>query len=140
MKPAIKNVIEPLIFFAALLILWEIFVEVIKVPSFILPPPRDLGRFRKEITDPRQSLAHHVHRSGGWIYLLFGSRSNVRHCRGLFAPSSEYNVPAHRHSLRHAEERLRAAHGDLGGIWTHVQDRDRFSCDVFRRGEYRRRA
>ena len=42
MKPAIKNIIEPLIFFAVLLILWEILVEVIKVPSFILPPPRDL--------------------------------------------------------------------------------------------------
>lgn len=42
MKPAVKNLIEPLIFFAALLILWEILVELIRVPSFILPPPRDL--------------------------------------------------------------------------------------------------
>jgi NitT/TauT family transport system permease protein len=37
-----KNVLEPLIFFAALLILWEILVELIRVPAFILPPPRDL--------------------------------------------------------------------------------------------------
>lgn len=42
MKAAVKNIIEPLIFFAVLLILWEILVEVIRVPSFILPPPRDL--------------------------------------------------------------------------------------------------
>jgi NitT/TauT family transport system permease protein len=34
--------IEPLIFFAALLILWEVLVELIKLPPFILPPPRDL--------------------------------------------------------------------------------------------------
>jgi len=37
-----KNIIEPLIFFAMLLILWEVLVEIIKVPAFILPPPRDL--------------------------------------------------------------------------------------------------
>ncbi|HXG53223.1 MAG TPA: ABC transporter permease [candidate division Zixibacteria bacterium] len=42
MKLPAKNVIEPVIFFAALLVLWEILVEVIKVPEFILPPPRDL--------------------------------------------------------------------------------------------------
>jgi len=41
-KSSWKNVAEPLVFFVALLILWEILVEVIKVPSFILPPPRDL--------------------------------------------------------------------------------------------------
>jgi len=41
-KSSVKNIIEPIIFFAALLILWEVLVEVIKVPSFILPPPRDL--------------------------------------------------------------------------------------------------
>jgi len=37
-----KDIAEPVIFFVALLVLWEILVEVIKVPSFILPPPRDL--------------------------------------------------------------------------------------------------
>jgi len=30
------------IFFLALLILWEILVKIIRVPAFILPPPRDL--------------------------------------------------------------------------------------------------
>ncbi|MET0500908.1 MAG: ABC transporter permease [Candidatus Binatia bacterium] len=42
MKFSFKNIIEPLIFFAALVLLWELLVEVIKVPAFILPPPRDL--------------------------------------------------------------------------------------------------
>jgi NitT/TauT family transport system permease protein len=37
-----KNVAEPLLFFCALVVLWEILVEVIQVPSFILPPPGDL--------------------------------------------------------------------------------------------------
>jgi NitT/TauT family transport system permease protein len=34
--------IEPLLFFAALVILWEVMVELVKLPAFILPPPRDL--------------------------------------------------------------------------------------------------
>jgi NitT/TauT family transport system permease protein len=38
----VKNLAEPLIFFLALLALWELLVEIIKVPTFILPPPRDL--------------------------------------------------------------------------------------------------
>ena len=42
MKASTRNIIEPIVFFLALLILWEILVEIIKVPSFILPPPRDL--------------------------------------------------------------------------------------------------
>jgi NitT/TauT family transport system permease protein len=41
-KPTASNIIEPIVFFLALLVLWEILVEIIKVPSFILPPPRDL--------------------------------------------------------------------------------------------------
>lgn len=42
MKFSVKNLAEPLIFFLALLALWELLVEIIKVPAFILPPPRDL--------------------------------------------------------------------------------------------------
>lgn len=42
MKFSAKNIAEPLIFFAALIVLWEILVEIIQVPAFILPPPRDL--------------------------------------------------------------------------------------------------
>src|SRR5207302_716275 len=41
-KSSWKNIAEPVLFFIALLILWEILVEVIRVPSFILPPPGDL--------------------------------------------------------------------------------------------------
>jgi len=41
-KPSVKNILEPILFFAFLLLLWEILVEFIKVPTFILPPPRDL--------------------------------------------------------------------------------------------------
>jgi len=42
LKFSVKNLAEPLIFFLALLALWELLVEIIKVPAFILPPPRDL--------------------------------------------------------------------------------------------------
>ena len=42
MKIPVKNIAEPLLFFVALLILWEIVVEAVRVPAFILPPPRDL--------------------------------------------------------------------------------------------------
>lgn len=42
MRSSWKNIAEPVIFFAALLVLWEILVDFIKVPVFILPPPRDL--------------------------------------------------------------------------------------------------
>ncbi|HWO40172.1 MAG TPA: ABC transporter permease [Candidatus Eisenbacteria bacterium] len=42
MNSRAKNILEPLIFFAALLVLWEVLVEIVKVPAFILPPPRDL--------------------------------------------------------------------------------------------------
>jgi NitT/TauT family transport system permease protein len=41
-KSSWKNVAEPVLFFVALIILWQILVDVIKVPSFILPPPGDL--------------------------------------------------------------------------------------------------
>ncbi|MBI2091190.1 MAG: ABC transporter permease [Deltaproteobacteria bacterium] len=42
MKFSAKTIAEPVIFFAALLILWEVLVRVIKIPAFILPPPIDL--------------------------------------------------------------------------------------------------
>lgn len=42
MKFSIKNIVEPLIFFVLLLLFWEFLVEIIRVPTFILPPPRDL--------------------------------------------------------------------------------------------------
>jgi len=41
-KFSVKNVAEPLIFFVALLALWEVLVEFFRVPAFILPPPGDL--------------------------------------------------------------------------------------------------
>lgn len=42
MKFSWKNAAEPALFFLFLLVLWEILVEIIKVPAFILPPPHDL--------------------------------------------------------------------------------------------------
>jgi NitT/TauT family transport system permease protein len=42
MKLSFKNIAEPVLFFVALLILWEILVKIVRVPAFILPPPRDL--------------------------------------------------------------------------------------------------
>jgi NitT/TauT family transport system permease protein len=41
-KPTWKNIAEPVLFFLTLLILWEILVEFVRVPDFILPPPRSL--------------------------------------------------------------------------------------------------
>jgi len=37
-----KNTLEPLLFFAALLALWQVLVSVVNVPNFILPAPREL--------------------------------------------------------------------------------------------------
>lgn len=42
MKFSLKDIAEPVIFFVALLALWEVLVKVARVPAFILPPPRDL--------------------------------------------------------------------------------------------------
>ncbi len=42
MKFSLKDIAEPVIFFVALLVLWEVLVKVAGVPAFILPPPRDL--------------------------------------------------------------------------------------------------
>ena len=42
MRFSAKNLAEPIVFFAALLVLWEILVEIIRVPAFILPPPKSL--------------------------------------------------------------------------------------------------
>jgi NitT/TauT family transport system permease protein len=42
LKFSVKNIAEPLIFFAALLALWEVLVRTTKIPDFILPPPMDL--------------------------------------------------------------------------------------------------
>ena len=57
MKFSWKDAAEPIVFFLALLVLWEILVEVIKVPAFILPPPRDLWTaFMKKLP----ILGHHA--------------------------------------------------------------------------------
>lgn len=72
MKFSLRNVAEPLIFFAVLLILWEVLVELIKVPSFILPPPGDLWvSFLKKLP----ILGHHsvitfTEAIGGFIFSL----------------------------------------------------------------------
>src|SRR5262249_32342490 len=95
--------------------------------------------FHKEIADPGQSLTHYIRRSRGWIHFILGSRGGVRHRCSLFTPPSEYALPAHRDSLRYAEERLRPAHGDLGRLRAYFQDCDRLSGGVFSdRRQYRR--
>jgi NitT/TauT family transport system permease protein len=72
-KSSWKNIAEPVLFFIALLILWEILVEVIRVPSFILPPPGDLWvAFIKKLP----ILGHHsvitfVEAFGGFALSLF---------------------------------------------------------------------
>ena len=42
MKFSLKDIAEPVIFFVALLVLWEILVKVAHIPAFILPPPKNL--------------------------------------------------------------------------------------------------
>ena len=72
MKSSWKNVAEPVIFFIVLLLLWEIFVEIIKVPAFILPPPGDLWvSFTKKLP----VLGHHsiitfIEAFGGFVLSL----------------------------------------------------------------------
>lgn len=72
MKASWKNVLEPLVFFLVLLVLWEILVEIIKVPAFILPPPRDLWTaFVKKLP----ILGHHavitfIEAFGGFVLSL----------------------------------------------------------------------
>lgn len=72
MKPSLKNIIEPLLFFAALLVLWEILVEVIKVPAFILPPPRDLWTaFMKKLpVIGNHALITFIEAFGGFVLSL----------------------------------------------------------------------
>jgi NitT/TauT family transport system permease protein len=71
-KSSVTNIIEPVIFFAVLLILWEILVELIQIPAFILPPPGDLAAsFIKKLP----ILGHHslitfVEAGGGFALSL----------------------------------------------------------------------
>jgi NitT/TauT family transport system permease protein len=71
-KSSVTNIIEPVVFFAVLLILWEVLVELIQVPAFILPPPGDLwSSFIKKLP----ILGHHslitfVEAGGGFALSL----------------------------------------------------------------------
>jgi NitT/TauT family transport system permease protein len=67
-----KNVAEPVLFFLALLVLWEILVEVIKVPSFILPPPRDLwvAFIRKLPILGNHAFITFIEAFGGFVFSL----------------------------------------------------------------------
>jgi NitT/TauT family transport system permease protein len=71
-KSSWKNVAEPVVFFFVLLVLWEILVEVIKVPSFILPPPRDLWTafFKKLPILGHHSLITFIEAFGGFALSL----------------------------------------------------------------------
>lgn len=42
MKFNFRNIVEPIIFFVVLIVLWELLVYLVRIPSFLLPPPRDL--------------------------------------------------------------------------------------------------
>ena len=57
MKFSLKDIAEPVIFFVALLVLWEVLVKVARVPAFILPPPRDLYA---SFTAKYYILGHHA--------------------------------------------------------------------------------
>ena len=72
MKSSWKNLAEPVVLFVIILVLWEILVEIIQVPSFILPPPRDLWTaFMKKLP----VLGHHalitfIEAFGGFVLSL----------------------------------------------------------------------
>lgn len=72
MKYSWKNIAEPVLFFVALIILWEILVEIIHVPSFILPPPGDLWvSFVKKLPIlGRHSLITFIEAFGGFALSL----------------------------------------------------------------------
>ena len=72
MKFSWKNIAEPVLFFAALVLFWEILVQVIKVPAFILPPPGDLWRvfLRKLPILGNHSLITFVEAFGGFLFSL----------------------------------------------------------------------
>jgi NitT/TauT family transport system permease protein len=42
LKFSLKDIAEPVVFFIALLVLWEILIKVAHIPAFILPPPKNL--------------------------------------------------------------------------------------------------
>jgi NitT/TauT family transport system permease protein len=42
LKFSLRDIAEPVVFFIALLVLWEILVKVAHIPAFILPPPKSL--------------------------------------------------------------------------------------------------
>jgi NitT/TauT family transport system permease protein len=71
-KLPVRTVVEPLLFFAGLLILWEILVELIKIPAFILPPPGDLWlSFMKKLPIlANHSLITFAEAVGGFILSL----------------------------------------------------------------------
>ena len=72
MKASWKNIAEPVVFFIALLVLWEILVEIIKVPAFILPPPRDLwvAFFNKLPILGNHALITFIEAFGGFVLSL----------------------------------------------------------------------
>ena len=72
MKASWKNIAEPILFFLVLLVLWEILVEIIQVPAFILPPPRDLWMaFLKKLPIlGRHSLITFIEAFGGFALSL----------------------------------------------------------------------
>jgi NitT/TauT family transport system permease protein len=71
-KTSWKNIAEPVVFFIVLLVLWEILVEVIKVPAFILPPPRDLwvAFFKKLPILGNHALITFIEAFGGFVLSL----------------------------------------------------------------------
>src|SRR5439155_15342697 len=74
---------------------------------------RSLALVHEKVTDPRKSFSNHICRSGRWIRPFFSARSFLCNRGCLLTPSAEYDLSAHRDSLRHAEERFCAADGHL---------------------------
>lgn len=73
MASNLKNILEPVVFFAALLILWEVLVRTTDIPTFILPPPVELYR---AFIEKFAILMHHalitfIEAVGGFALSLF---------------------------------------------------------------------
>ena len=79
MKSSWKNVAEPVIFFVALLVLWEILVEVIKVPRFYLAAAAAIlwTAFIKKLPILGNHALDYFHRSVWWFRSVFGPRRRL---------------------------------------------------------------
>ena len=72
MRVSWRNIAEPVLFFLALIVLWQVLVAVIKIPTFILPAPAELvsSFIRKLPVLGSHSLITFIEAVGGFLVSL----------------------------------------------------------------------